>query len=121
MSHIQTPADDPLTPAGKQPASAQTPSKPRSPRAGRCRHQPLRDEHGELRAIIEIAPTATIEQRARFQSLARTLYQLWFIDQPSPLSCYSGAKIITAAHAINSTKSIYSSHSINLHKRQEIA
>jgi hypothetical protein len=59
--------------------------EPKSRRAGRCRHQPLRDEHGELRAIIEVAPSATPEQHARFTSLARMLHQLWFIDQPSPL------------------------------------
>jgi hypothetical protein len=59
--------------------------EPQTRRTGRCRHQPLRDEQGQLRAIIEVAPSATPEQRARFTSLARMLHQLWFIDQPSPL------------------------------------
>ncbi len=59
--------------------------EPQTRRAGRCRHQPLRDEQGQLRAIIEGAPSATLEQRARYKSLARMLHQMWFIDQPSPL------------------------------------
>ncbi len=84
MAHIQTlqPAADPGLPTA--PAAADAPSKPKA-RGGRRRNLPPRDEHGRLRVVYEVAPTATLEQRERFKALARMLHQRWFIDQPSPL------------------------------------
>ena len=79
MSLVQTVIPTRVTPV----RAALAPVKPG--RKSRCRNLPLRDDHGELRAIIEVAPSSTPDQRARFASLARFLHQRWFIDQPSPL------------------------------------
>jgi hypothetical protein len=40
---------------------------------------------------MEVAPSSTPDQRARFKALAQTLHQLWFIERPSPLSTGTGS------------------------------
>jgi hypothetical protein len=95
MSLIQTVIPTRVTPV----RAALAPVKPGQ--KSRCRNVPLRDDHGELRAIIEVAPSSTPDQRARFTSLARFLHQRWFIDQPSPL--WVDGKPPTWSHATINT------------------
>lgn len=71
--------------AASQPVAAIPAAVPR-PRLTRSRHLPPRDASGAVCGTVEIAATATSEQRERFRVLAHTLHRRWFLERPSPLN-----------------------------------